>query len=199
MRRNCTELYNQDLGTTSYHCVIAWSVSTYLVISQIIERLHCVPVAGYHWLQHYAPAIGAVHVAPSHGALLDIAELVEHERRMIAGAAEMPVVGAAFLVAVGRALARSHVEHDLLRRSPMVYLVDPLTGKIGQTSKVLGSAQPLVSNLALAEADDACTVVTDVISGRPCRYIRYKLVDDLVASGLQSLPVGTTKPRRAAR
>ena len=26
----------------------------------------------------------------------------------------------------------------------------------------------------LAEADDACTVVTDVISGRPCRYIRNK-------------------------
>ena len=81
----------------------------------------------------------------------------------------------------------------------MVYLVDPLAGKIGQSSKVLSSAQPLVSNLALAQADDACTVVTDVISGRPCRYIRYKLVDDLVASGLQSLPVGTTKPRRAAR
>jgi nitronate monooxygenase len=42
---------------------------------------------------------------------------------------------------------------------------------------------------ALAEADDACTVVTDVISGRPCRYIRNKLVDDLVAFGLQPLPV----------
>ena len=42
---------------------------------------------------------------------------------------------------------------------------------------------------ALAEADDACTVVTDVISGRPCRYIRNKLIDDLVASGLKPLPV----------
>jgi nitronate monooxygenase len=41
---------------------------------------------------------------------------------------------------------------------------------------------------ALAEADDACTVVTDVISGKPCRYIRSKLIDDLVASGLQPLP-----------
>ena len=28
---------------------------------------------------------------------------------------------------------------------------------------------------ALAEADDASTVVSDVISGRPCRYIRNKL------------------------
>jgi|SRR5437764_2504716 nitronate monooxygenase len=42
---------------------------------------------------------------------------------------------------------------------------------------------------ALAQADDACTVVTDVISGRPCRYIRNEMIDDLVASGLQPLPV----------
>src|SRR5206468_3470050 len=42
---------------------------------------------------------------------------------------------------------------------------------------------------ALTEASDACTVVTDVISGRPCRYVRNRLIDDLVASGLQALPV----------
>jgi nitronate monooxygenase len=42
---------------------------------------------------------------------------------------------------------------------------------------------------ALAEASDDCTVVTDVISGRPCRYIRNGMIDDLVASGLTPLPV----------
>ena len=42
---------------------------------------------------------------------------------------------------------------------------------------------------ALAEANDACTVVTDVISGMPCRYIRNKLIDDLLGSGLKPLPV----------
>jgi nitronate monooxygenase len=42
---------------------------------------------------------------------------------------------------------------------------------------------------ALAAASDASTLVTDVISGRPCRYIRNKMVDDLVASGLKPLPV----------
>jgi nitronate monooxygenase len=42
---------------------------------------------------------------------------------------------------------------------------------------------------ALAAADDASTVVTDVISGRPCRYIRNELIDNLVASGLKPLPV----------
>ena len=42
---------------------------------------------------------------------------------------------------------------------------------------------------ALAEADDSCTLVTDLISGRPARYIRNKLIDDLVGSGLKPLPV----------
>ena len=42
---------------------------------------------------------------------------------------------------------------------------------------------------ALAEADDADTVVTDVISGRPCRYIRNRMIDDLLACGLDPLPV----------
>ena len=38
---------------------------------------------------------------------------------------------------------------------------------------------------ALREATDACTVVTDVITGRPARYIRNRLTDDLIASGLE--------------
>ena len=42
---------------------------------------------------------------------------------------------------------------------------------------------------ALAEADESCTVVTDMISGRPARYIRNKLLDGLVASGLKPLPI----------
>lgn len=42
---------------------------------------------------------------------------------------------------------------------------------------------------ALAGANDASTLVTDVISGRPCRYIRNKMIDDLVEAGLKPLPV----------
>ena len=42
---------------------------------------------------------------------------------------------------------------------------------------------------ALAEAGDDCTIVTNVISGRHCRYIRNKIIDDLVGSGVQPLPV----------
>lgn len=42
---------------------------------------------------------------------------------------------------------------------------------------------------ALAQADESCTVVTDVMSGRPARYIRNRLLDDLVSSGLKPLPI----------
>lgn len=55
---------------------------------------------------------------------------------------------------------------------------------------------------ALAAADDACTVVTDVVSGRACRYIRNAMIDDLAASGLQPLPLpaqqSLTSPMAAA-
>jgi nitronate monooxygenase len=38
---------------------------------------------------------------------------------------------------------------------------------------------------ALREANDACTIVTNMITGRPARYIRNRLSDDLIASGLE--------------
>jgi len=108
-----------------------------------IEALHAAPVARDHRLQHRAPAIGAVDVAGPQDAPLQIAELVEHEQRVVARAAEMSVVGAAFLLPVGRALARIHVEHDRLRPASLVHLVNPLAGQIGQRGKVLSPAQPL--------------------------------------------------------
>jgi hypothetical protein len=84
-----------------------------------------------------------MHVARPQSAPLQIAKLVEYEQRMVAGAAEMPVIGAAFLLAVGRALARIHVEHDHLQRSPLLYLVDPLAGQIGEGGEVFRPRQPL--------------------------------------------------------
>src|SRR5205085_7712859 len=38
--------------------------------------------------------------------------------------------------------------------------------------------------VALREASDAATIVTDMLTGRPARYIRNALADDLIASGL---------------
>jgi len=55
----------------------------------------------------------------------------------------MAIVGAAFLLAIGRALAQIHVEHHGFWRSPPVHLVYPLAGQIGESGKVLGPAQPL--------------------------------------------------------
>jgi nitronate monooxygenase len=55
---------------------------------------------------------------------------------------------------------------------------------------------------ALREANDACTIVTDMITGRPARYIRNRLSDDLIASGLEpvSFPtqLGLTAPLGAS-
>jgi len=42
---------------------------------------------------------------------------------------------------------------------------------------------------ALAEGSDAGTVVTDMISGRPARFIRNRLVDVLMGAGLRPLPI----------
>jgi nitronate monooxygenase len=47
---------------------------------------------------------------------------------------------------------------------------------------------PDAHRTALGQADDACTFVTDMITGRPARFIRNKLTDDLVASGLKPMP-----------
>jgi nitronate monooxygenase len=38
---------------------------------------------------------------------------------------------------------------------------------------------------ALSAADDACTIVTDMMTGRPARFIRNNLADNLVASELE--------------
>jgi nitronate monooxygenase len=37
---------------------------------------------------------------------------------------------------------------------------------------------------ALRAASDCCTIVTDMLTGRPARYMRNALTDDLIASGL---------------
>src|SRR5688500_6982152 len=104
--------------------------------------LHDAPVTSNHRLQNRTPTIGTMDVARSQRTPFDITELVEDEERVVAGAAEMPIIGAAFLFAVGRALARIHVEHDDLRRSPPAYFINPLTRQIDKSGEVLGSAQP---------------------------------------------------------
>jgi hypothetical protein len=47
----------------------------------------------------------------------------------------MAAVGAAFLLAIGRALAPIYVENDRFGRSPPVHLIDRLTGQTGEGGK----------------------------------------------------------------
>ena len=50
-------------------------------------------VADDHRLQHQSPVIGTVDVPCSQQATLQVAELVEHEQRMVTGAAEVAIIG----------------------------------------------------------------------------------------------------------
>ncbi len=54
----------------------------------------------------------------------------------------MTVVGAALLLAIGRALARIHIEHYHSWRSPSVHAVDPLPGQISKRREVLRTSEP---------------------------------------------------------
>ena len=55
----------------------------------------------------------------------------------------MAVPDAPLLLAVGRADARIHVEHDASRRTAAVHQVDPLAGQIGKSGEVLRRREPL--------------------------------------------------------
>ena len=71
-----------------------------------------VPVSVNDRLQHPTPAIGGVHVAGTQATPFKIAELVEHEQRMVTGAAKVTIVDRALLIAMGRA--------DVLSMSRMI-------------------------------------------------------------------------------
>src|ERR1700731_2602241 len=61
---------------------------------------------------------------------------------MITGAGIVPIPDAVFLLAMGRADARIHVEHDASRRTPAMNTVDPLAGQISERRKVPFRREP---------------------------------------------------------
>jgi hypothetical protein len=83
-----------------------------------------------------------VDVARPQRAPLQIAELVECEQRMIAGAGEMAIIGTALLGAVRLADAAVHVEHDGGLRPARMHPVDPGAGQIGQRREIGLAGQP---------------------------------------------------------
>ena len=58
-------------------------------------------MTSHDWLQHTVPIVGAVHVALAQQCPLKVAELVEAEQGIIAGAAEVAVLRRALLSTIG--------------------------------------------------------------------------------------------------
>jgi len=70
-----------------------------------------------------------------------LAELTEHEQRVIAHAAEMTVPSRALLCAMGRADRTVHDQRDPLGRLAFVNLVDPPPRQVRQRSTIVGRCQ----------------------------------------------------------
>jgi len=100
-------------------------------------------VAVHHRLQNGAPAVGAMNIAWAKGTPLQITELVEQEKRMIAGAVRVTIVRCSLLFAMGRADAAVHVEDDHLRWAAVMNLVDPRPAHVGQDFNVRIGRQKL--------------------------------------------------------
>ena len=82
-------------------------------------------------------------IAPPEHHPLQVAELVEHEQGMVAGAAEVAVVGGALLLAVGLADRAVHVEDDPGELAMPVRAIDPLAGQVHQPVQVLAGRERL--------------------------------------------------------
>ena len=62
----------------------------------------------------------------------------------------MAVPDAHLLLAMRRAHARIHVEHDATRRPSTVHKIDPLAGQVGKSRKVLCRKPPCLEAAHLA-------------------------------------------------
>ena len=99
-------------------------------------------IAGDHRLQDEAPIRGAVDVARPEERPIEIAEVVEHEQRVVAVTAEVSVPRRALLSSVGWALGTIHVENDAVGTFAGVDLVDPSAGESHEAREVDVARQP---------------------------------------------------------
>ena len=183
-----------------------------------VEIEAALAVAGDHRLQHRAPVLGAVDVAGPQDAALQVAELVEHEQRVVAGAAEVAVPGRALLLAMGRALGAVHVEDDAVRRPALVHPVDPGAGQIRERREVRLGRQPLgleaahlagrgrrpVETLAADDgahrriAGEPLGVVDVFVAGEPAVDRLAQQPEQLVADVLAAPALGERRMRRSS-
>ena len=128
-------------------------------------------------LQHVPPAVGTVDVAGPQRAAFRVAELVYHEQRVTAGAAEGVLVSRAFLLATGRVHRRVDIENDHLRRAAAVYAVDTETWKLGERYEIVQGAQPL-------------RLEASHLAGRGRQSLEAVPIDDGTHRGVDQMPVG---------
>jgi len=89
------------------------------------------------------------------------------------------VVGGTFLIAIGWAHARIHVEHDAVRRTAAVHPVDPSPGEIGERSEVPIIREPLRLEPPIWLVDAACFVaarpptIQRIARSRPSRSASF--------------------------
>jgi hypothetical protein len=84
-----------------------------------------------------------VNVARTKRASFEVSELVEHEERVVAGAAEVAIPNTLLLFAVCRAHARIHVQHDLAVQLTFSSAIDPVSGQVGKSGKIRRCGDPL--------------------------------------------------------
>ena len=72
-----------------------------------------------------------------------MAELIEHEQRMVAGAVEVAIPGRPFLRAMGRAHRAVHVERNPTQSLGGMVAIDPAARHVGQCREVLWRGQHL--------------------------------------------------------
>jgi hypothetical protein len=84
-----------------------------------------------------------VQITRPEPATLQVAELVEHEQRMVARTSEVAVVGRTLLLAMGRTLGAVHVENDAVGRLSCMHTVDPDAGQVAERGEIRLARQPL--------------------------------------------------------
>ena len=131
-----------------------------------------------------------------------IAVLIEHEQRVVAGAAEVTVPDRALLFAVGRALGTVHVEDDVAGRLAIMDLVEPGTRQICEGLQVGIGRQPLGLEAAHLAARSCRTIETLTADDRPHRWVAGEplgVVDILVAGEPPQHRLAEQPAQRVAR
>jgi hypothetical protein len=144
-----------------------------------------IPVACDDRQQHAPPVLGAGAVAPPEHDPLQVAELVEQEQRVVARTAEVAVVGAALLTAVGLADGAVHVEDQLGELTVRMGLVDPLARQIDQERQILVGAECVGLEAGHLTGGRGCGVLGPATHDGPHHGIEAKAIGviDILVTG----------------